>query len=207
MFADLRGKRLDKPSIFNAIVAPRPIAWVSTLDAQGSANLAPFSYFNLLANRPPTVVFSCANPDDRREKDTLANIRASGQFVINLVSRELLEQMHSTSTPVPAGVSEFEQFGIEPAPSENVRPPRVRHAPASLECELLQLVPIAPDLPQDIGGTAIIGRIVGLHLERRFIDGNGRFDSRAARLMARLGGNMYSELGEITELAPLARRE
>lgn len=207
MFADLRGKRLDKPSIFNAIVAPRPIAWVSTLDAQGTANLAPFSYFNLLANRPPTVVFSCANPDDRREKDTLANIRGSGQFVINLVSRELLEQMHSTSTPVAAGVSEFEQFGIEPAPSETVRPPRVRHAPASLECELLQLVPIAPELPQDIGGTAIIGRIVGLHLERRFIDGNGRFDSRAARLMARLGGNMYSELGEITELAPLARRE
>ncbi len=119
----------------------------------------------------------------------------------------MLEAMHATSRPVPHGVSEFELMGVEQVQSDHVRPPRVRDAPAAFECRLLQLVPVEPELPGDIGSTAVIGRITGLHVDPRFIDANGRFMSVASGLMARLGGNFYSELGTITELAPLARAE
>lgn len=205
VFFDLRAAALEKPSLLNAIVAPRPIAWVSTIDAQGVTNLAPFSYFNLLSNSPPTVVFSCVNPADRSEKDTLGNVRATGQFVINMVSRELLELMHRSSAPWPAGTSEFEHLRIDPVASAHVRPPRVRAAPAALECTLLHLIPIAPERPGEPGCTAVIGRVVGLHVAAHLLDARGRFSSREAGLVARIGGHGYAELGAITELAPVAQ--
>lgn len=204
MFLDILGDRSTRWTILNALVAPRPIAWVSSMDAKGHTNLAPFSYFNLLCNSPPTLIFSCMNPGDRQERDTLANVTATGEFVVNIVSRDLLDAMHATSAPVPRGVSEFDYAGITPEASVHVRPPRVHGAPAALECRVLQYLPIPPQRPGEAGCTAVVGRVLGVHVARELLDARGRFDSRRARLMARLGGPQYAELGEITELAAVA---
>ncbi len=204
MFFDLRNSRLVKPSIFNAIVAPRPIAWVSSSSIDGTINLAPFSYFTLLSSSPPTVIFSCVNPVDRREKDTLRNIRSSKEYVINMVSRAFLESMHVTSEPAPYGVNEFDMVNLPAIRSETVQAPRVDGTPAALECRLLKLVRIRPELPDDLGCTAVIGRVTGLYVASHFLDAAGHFRSIDAGLMARLGGNLYSELGQITQLASVA---
>lgn len=207
MFFDLRESPSPKPSIFNAIVAPRPIAWVSSASLDGRINLAPFSYFTLLSSSPPTVIFSCVNPVDRQDKDTLRNIRSSKEYVINMVSREFLEAMHLTSKPAPYGVNEFEMANVASASSETVRPPRVDGTPAALECRLLQLVEVAPERDGELGATAVIGRVTGLYVAEHLIDSSGRFRSIDAGLMARLGGSLYSELGNITPLAPVAHNQ
>jgi flavin reductase (DIM6/NTAB) family NADH-FMN oxidoreductase RutF len=204
MFVDLRTQRHDRPSIFNSLVVPRPIAWVSTVDADGLANLAPFSYFNLLASSPATVVFSCVNAADRDEKDTLSNIRATRQFVVNLVSRELLEAMHATSAPALRGVDEFELAGIARAAGTCVDAPRVLAAPAALECRLLQFLELPPEHQGELGATAVVGRVVGLHVADEFLDAQGRFDSVRACLVSRLGGPQYAGIGDITEIAPVS---
>lgn len=184
------------------MVAPRPIAWVSSRSAEGLDNLSPFSYFNLLNSNPPTVVFSCIAPTDRHEKDTLANVRATRQYVINLASRELLEQVHDSSQPLPHGTDEFATFGIGKAACARVDCARVAAAPVSFECELLQCLDIDP--PPGAGGmrcTAVIGRIVGLHVQQDLLDAQGRFDAVRARLVARMGGFQYAEIGTIIDMA------
>lgn len=200
MFIDVLGGHSSRWTLLNAIVAPRPIAWVSSIDAGGRTNLAPFSYFNLLSNSPPTLIFSCVTPADRSDRDTLSNVRDTGEFVVNLVSRDLLEAMHATSAPLPRGVSEFAAVGVASAASVHVRPPRVEAAPASLECRVLQYVPISPERPGEAGCTAVVGRVVGVHVAPECMDANGRFDTARAGLMARLGGPQYSRLGEILAL-------
>jgi len=205
MFFDLREARLSRPSLLNAIVAPRPIAWVSTLNEDGVVNLAPFSYFNLLTNSPPTVVLSCVNATDRPAKDTLRNIRRSGEFTISMVSRELLEVMHQSSAPMPFGVSEIDALGIDATPSTNVRPPRVRAAPAALECTLLQEIAVPAERPGDLGCTALVARIVGLYIAPHLLDDAQRFRTVDAHLVARIGGNFYAELGPLTEIASVAK--
>ena len=204
MFFDLRKSPLKKPSIFNAIVAPRPIAWVSSSSTDGNINLAPFSYFTLLSSSPPTVIFSCVNPRQGGEKDTLRNIRSSKEYVINMVSREYLEAMHSTSKPTPYGLNEFEMADIPSTPSETVQVPRVDGTPAALECRLLRLIRIRPEHEDDLGSTAVIGRVTGLYVAPHLIDSAGYFQSVDAGLVARLGGSLYSELGAITQLASVA---
>src|SRR5690606_22904809 len=139
MFLDPLSTSGFKRSLFNAIVAPRPIGWISTISHSGQVNLAPFSQFNLVSTAPPVVMFSCNTPDDRAEKDTLANVRETKEFVTNLVSWDLREAMNLTSTPCPHGVDEFELANLKKAPSVKVRAPRVADAPANLECELLQI--------------------------------------------------------------------
>jgi len=207
MFFDLRNASLAKPGILNAIVVPRPIAWVSSSSLTGDINLAPFSYFSLLSSSPPTVMFSCVNPTDRREKDTLRNIRDSKEYVINLVSKASLESMHLTSTPTPYGTNEFDIADLRSAPSENVIAPRVEGTPAALECTLHKLVTIDPERENDLGCTVVIGRIIGLYIAPHLLDEHGHFRSIEAGLMARLGGNLYSELGQITELASVAHKD
>lgn len=200
MFFDPRNAPGFKRTIFNAIVAPRPIGWISSVSAAGGANLAPFSHFNLVSTAPPTLIFSCNTPADRPVKDTIANVHATGEFVYNLVTRDLVEAMNATSAPVAYGVDEFELAGIEKAPSVHVRPPRVKASPAALECRLLRFVEIEPELPGDTKSTVVFGRIVGVHIAEGFLDANGRFDTARARPMTRLGGNQYAEAGPIFEL-------
>src|SRR6185295_8619634 len=123
----------DTYKLMIALITPRPIGWVSTLSPAGVPNLAPFSFFNGVGAFPPTVVFSVVNRGDGSKKDTLLNVEANGEFVINIASYDLREQVNGSSAELPYGVSEFERCGLTPEPSVRVRPPRVREAKAHME--------------------------------------------------------------------------
>ena len=174
-------------SPFNAIVAPRPIGWISTRGSLGD-NLAPYSFFNAVAYTPPQVIFA----SDR--KDTLRNVQETGVFCVNIVSRPLLEVMNATSATFPYGTDEFEAVGIEKAACQTIDCPRVAASPAALECRLVQIVPL------DGGADFLtIGRVEGIHLADAFIE-NGRFDLSKVHPMGRLGYFDYVEVSEIIEL-------
>lgn len=206
MFIDPQETPGFKRSIFNAIVAPRPIGWISTVGTDGDVNLAPFSQFNLVSTAPPVVMFACNTPQDRDEKDTVANVRATGEFVVNLVSWNLREQMNITSTQLPRGGDEFELAGLAKAACMKVRPPRVQASPANLECRVIRIVEIEPTLPGETRSTVVMGRVVGLHIQDEFIDAQGRFDTVKAQPTTRLGGYQYATVGEVVEMpAPFTR--
>ena len=206
MFIDPETSTELKRSIFNAIVAPRPIGWISSISRDGQINLAPFSHFNIVSTSPPVLIFSCNSPEDRPEKDTLANVRATGEFVFNLVSYDLRDAMNITSTAAPHGVDEFELAQLDKAPSIKVRPPRVAASPANLECRVLRIVEIVPELPGDTASNVVFGRVVGLHVQEQFLDGAGRFDTVKARPLTRLGGIQYASPGPIIEMKQPFRR-
>jgi len=208
MFLDPRHTPGFKRSIFNAIVAPRPIGWISSMGSDGSVNLAPFSQFNLVSTAPPVVMFACNRPAGGVEKDTVVNVRETGEFVVNLVSWDLREAMNMTSTPLPRGGDEFELAGLQKAACLRVRPPRVEASPANLECQLLRILDIEPESPGETFSTVIMGRVVGLHMKDELVDDEGRFDTVRARPMTRLGGFQYATLGEIIEMpSPFSRSE
>jgi len=200
MFIDPETSKDLKRSIFNAIVAPRPIGWISSISAAGEVNLAPFSHFNIVSTSPPVIIFSCNSPEDRREKDTLANVRATGEFVYNLVSYDLREAMNVTSTAAPHGVDEFELAQLQKGESTKVRPPRVAASPANLECRVLRIVEIAPEAKGETTSNVVFGRVVGLHIQDEFLDATGRFDTVKARPLTRLGGIQYAAPGPIIEM-------
>lgn len=195
-----------KRSIFNAIVAPRPIGWISSMSREGVANLAPFSQFNLVSTSPPVVMFACNTPADRVDKDTLANVRATGEFVVNLVSWNLREAMNLTSAPLPHGEDEFEAAGLAKAASHRVHPPRVAASPANLECRVIRLVRIEPAFPGETLSTVVFGRVLGLHIQDGYLDADGRFDTLKAQPATRLGGNQYATVGDVIEMAAPFRR-
>lgn len=166
---------------FKAIVAPRPIGWISTIDAEGRVNLAPYSFFNAVCERPPMVMFSSSGL-----KDSASNIRATGEFVCNLVTRRLAERMNQTSASLPHGFNEFEFAGLPAAPCRMVKPPRVAEAPAALECRLVQMIQL-----DDLDGAhtdqyLTIGQVVGVHIDRAYLK-NGLFDLLATRPIQRAG--------------------
>ncbi|MBU9194776.1 flavin reductase family protein [Burkholderia gladioli] len=200
MFLDPANTPGFKRTLFNAIVAPRPIGWISTVNARGEVNLAPFSHFNLVSTAPPVLMFSCNAPADRHEKDTVTNIRETGEFVTNLVTWSLREPMNTSSMNAPYGVDEFELAGLEKAPSVMVKPPRVAASPASMECRLLRIVDIEPTGPGETVSRVVFGRIVGVHLDERFVTEDGRFDTVLAEPLTRLDGNRYATVGKLDEL-------
>lgn len=173
---------------FKALIAPRPIGWISTVDASGQANLAPYSFFNAVAERPPLVVFSSGG-----YKHTLANAVATGEFVCSLATWDLREAMNITSASVAGGVDEFDLARLEKAPSRFVKPPRVAAAPAAFECKLLTTV----ELPAETAGhyTLAIGQVVGVYIDDAFITADGRVDTAAMRPIARMG---YMEYAVVT---------
>lgn len=190
-FIDLTVPSDFKRGIFNAIIAPRPIGWISTVDTDGVANLAPFSYFNLFSSLPPILAFSCNSPEDRDAKDTLANVRATGEFVYNMASLDLIEQVNLTSTPLPAGMDEFEFARLEKMPSVHVAPPRVAASPVNLECRVLKIVRFGEG-EGEIPTHVTFGQVVGVHIMERFLDGDGYFRTETAQPVARLGGAQYA---------------
>jgi flavin reductase (DIM6/NTAB) family NADH-FMN oxidoreductase RutF len=204
-FIDLTVKSDFKRGIFNAIIAPRPIGWISTVDSAGVPNLAPFSYFNIVSSLPPILAFSCNSPEDRQAKDTLANVRASGEFVYNMASLDLVEQMNATSTPLPVGHDEFEFAGLEKAASIHVVPPRVAASPVSMECRVLKIVRFG-DGEGEIPTHVTFGQVVGVHMKERFIDADGYFRTAEAKPVARLGGAQYAVSAEPFELERQFRR-
>lgn len=167
---------------FKALVTPRPIGWIGSVDAQGRANLAPYSFFNALSDRPPMVVFSSAG-----RKDSLRNIEATGEFTCSLVSHALREGMNLSSAPLAEGVDEFDAAGLAKAPSLRVKPPRVAAAPAALECRLWRTL----DLPGSY--TAVFGEVVAIYIDDALVK-DGRVDTGAMRLVSRLGYMDYGVL-------------
>ncbi len=178
-------------------ILPRPIAWVSTIAADGRTNLAPFSFFQGITANPPTLMFVPVNKRDGTPKDTLRNIREVPEFVVNLVSFGLGEKMNATAAELPHGESEFEAFGIGAAPSARVRPPRVAAAPVAFECTLHSIVQIGEG---PLAANVVFGRILAAHIHDEVLDASGAPDPAKLDLIGRLGGNAYSRTTERFEL-------
>jgi flavin reductase (DIM6/NTAB) family NADH-FMN oxidoreductase RutF len=176
---------------FKAIVAPRPIGWITSISAKGEINLAPYSYFNAVVSRPAVVMFSSEG-----FKDSVAFISETREFVCNLATWDLREPMNETSAPLPRGVNEMERAGLEAAPSRLVKPPRVAAAPCALECKLLKIVSM-----DDLNGTpldrhVVFGQVVGVHIDDRFIV-NGLLDTTAMKPIARCGYDQYAVVEDV----------
>lgn len=192
-------------ALLNEIVAPRPIAWISTLDAEGRANLAPFSHFNVISSAPPMVMFACNTPTDRALKDTVSNAIATKEFVVNMASYPQRDEMVETSAPMATGIDEFAQTGIAQAASRFVRPPRVALAPASLECRLERVIIIPGEGPGESDSQVVFGRVVGIQLRADLVDDRGRFQTLLAQPLGRLGGVDYVATSETFTLPPRFR--
>ena len=174
-------------------ILPRPIAWVSTISAEGITNLAPFSFFQGVTANPPTLMFVPVNNRQGAKKDTVRNIESVPEFVVNLVSFRLAEQMNATSALLPYGESEFEKFGVVPTPSDLVRPPRVAEAPVSFECRLLQIVNIGEG---PLAANVIFGSILVAHVRDDVLGADGKPDAGKLDLIGRLGGEAYTTTRE-----------
>ena len=182
-----------------AIVAPRPIGWISSKGRDGSVNLAPYSYFNAISEQPPMVMFSSA-PGGDTSKDSLRNVMETREFVVNVVSAALGDAMNVSSGSFPYGTNEFEKASLEIAACETVSVPRVKAAPAALECCLWQAIELpAPDNGQ--ASTMVIGTITGIHIADDVIV-DGKVDVAAYQPLARLG---YMDYAQITKLFPMQR--
>jgi flavin reductase (DIM6/NTAB) family NADH-FMN oxidoreductase RutF len=181
---------------FKAIVAPRPIGWISARSAEGAVNLAPYSFFNALSTRPYLVWFSSEG-----DKDSVTFARETGEFVVNLVSRNLTEEMNKSSVDAPRGVSEFGYSGLTAAPCVVVAAPRVAEAVAALECKVTEI-----HEPRDLAGNhagvwVVTGEVVGIHIDETVMT-DGLFDAVKAGNVARLG---YMDYSAVTETFAMRR--
>ncbi len=170
------------------VIAPRPIAWISTVSLSGNTNLAPFSFFTGVGAKPPSVVFCPSNRRDGTPKDSLKNILDNGEFVINAVPFRLAQAMNLSSAELPPEDSEFDLTGIETAQSFVVKAPRVLESPVSLECTLMHHLNLAPGPG---GANIVVGRIVQIHLDDDALDHEGWADPALLDLIGRLGGSSY----------------
>ena len=183
---------------FRSIVAPRPIGWISTVSAEGHVNLAPYSFFNALCGNPPIVGFASEG-----RKDSANNAIATGEFVVNLATRDFAEKVNITSTRVDEDVNEFEFAEIAGAPSLLVTPPRVKESPAALECKVTQWFELT-DLDGGITGrTVVVGQVIGVHIDENYLT-NGLFDVVKAGTIARLGYRDYAQVTELFSMRPPA---
>ena len=167
---------------FNAIVGPRPIGWISTRDAAGLLNLAPYSFFNAFNYTPPIVGFSSIG-----YKDTVRNIEATGEFVWNLVTRPLAERMNQTCAPVPPDISEFGLAGLTPVDSRVITVPRVAESPVSFECRCTQIVQLQGVDGEKVPSWLVLGEVVAVHIAQELLKG-GVYDTASAEHILRGGG-------------------
>ena len=187
MFYDARKNDHGLPhDPVKAIIAPRPIGWITSMSAKGEINLAPYSFFNGVSSRPAVVMFSSEG-----RKDSLAFILETKEFVCNLATWDLREAMNKTSAPMARGVNEMEQAGLAAAPSRLVKPPRVAASPCALECRLLQTVPISDIEGRSLDCHVVFGQVIGVHIDDRFIK-NGLLDTAAMKPIARCGYHNYA---------------
>ncbi len=170
---------------FKAVVVPRPIGWISTLSANGKANLAPYSFFNAFSDNPYYVAFGSGG-----YKDTLNNVETTKEFAVNLATFELRDAMNTTSTTKQE--DEFELAGLEKAPCRLIKAPRVAASPVTLECRLFQIVPLPAD-SGTVNDWMIMGKVVGIHIADQFIE-DGRVNSAAMKPITRLGYSEYSTI-------------
>lgn len=170
---------------FKAVMAPRPVGWISTLSPDGIANLAPYSFFNAFADGPIYVAFGSGG-----RKDTLRNVEATGEFAFNLATFELREAMNASSASVAQQVDEFDLARLTKAPCQFIKSPRVGESPVCFECKYFQTVPLPAD-DGHVNDWMVIGRVIGIHIDDRFIE-NGRVNTAAMQPIARLGYSEYT---------------
>lgn len=182
---------------FKAIIAPRPIGWISSISAAGEVNLAPYSFFNAIASTPvPLLAFASEG-----RKDSVANVESVGEFVWNMPTYALREAMNASAAPLPRGTSEFAHAGLETAPSRLVRPPRVAASPCALECRLVEVVRLKTAAGVPIDNYLVIGEVVGVHIDDAAIV-DGRFDTAGLQPIARCG---YADYAVVDRLFALPR--
>jgi flavin reductase (DIM6/NTAB) family NADH-FMN oxidoreductase RutF len=175
-------------------IVPRAIAWVSSVDANGNNNLAPFSYFTAVSGEPPMVLFCPGiRTTDNGQKDTYHNVKTTGEFVINFVNAANASAMNITATEVPADVDEFERAGLTPIPSKLVNVPRVKESPIHFECKLNQIVSVGD-------GHIVIGEVVYMHFDENVFKEGNYIDMEAYQPIARLAGPNYARLGEFFQM-------
>ncbi len=175
-------------------IGPRPIAFASTIDGNGQANLAPFSFFNVFSANPPILIFSPARSGrTNTTKDTYNNVKAHPEVVINVVNFDIVEQMSLASSPYPAGESEFVKSGLTPIPSDLVKPFRVKESPVQFECKVNQVIELGTE---GGAGNLIICEVVKFHIDESYLDENQLIDQQKIDLVARMGGNWYCRANE-----------
>jgi flavin reductase (DIM6/NTAB) family NADH-FMN oxidoreductase RutF len=179
------------------VVTPRPIAWVTTIDREGRVNLAPFSFFNAVGGNPPIVVFAPNRKRDGSKKDTLFNVEATGEFVVNAAVAELAEQVNLSSKELAHGQSEVELTGLSLEPSLKVRPPRLRESPVQMECRVKQVLQFGEGLTS---ANLVIGEVLLFHVADSVLDAHGRVDPRKLRTIGRLGGDYYCRTDDVFEM-------
>lgn len=179
-------------------IVPRPIGWISSVNEAGQPNLAPFSFFNAVCPNPPHVLF-CPNirGTDSSEKDTLHNVRRSGEFVVNLVTEALAEAMNQSATEFPPHVDEFAAAGLSPALSLTVAAPRVAESPIHFECEVAQIVDISSEPG---GGSVVIGKVRLLHVAESVLMGEDKIDLAALQPIGRLAGSAYCRVTDLFDM-------
>jgi len=187
--------------LMTGIIVPRPVALVSTVDRDGAANLAPFSFFCGVGSAPPTLLFcpalrSTTGMDPTRRKDTLRNVEETGEFVVNVVSDSIAAAANVTAAEVPPEIDEFELAGLTPVVSAVVRPPRVDESPAQMECKLMQVIYTSQ---QPGGGVIVLGEIVRFHVRADLVD-NFRVDPAGLDAVGRMAGNTWVRTRERIEL-------
>ena len=193
-------RELEQTAIYKlltGIVIPRPIGWISTISEDQIYNLAPFSYFNAVGDDPPHVMFSTVHSNNLN-KDTLNNVLATKQFVVNMVTEDLVEQMNLTSQPIAANESEFELAGLTPIASSLVKPPRVKECKITMECEMVHHYKL--ENSKTGGATIVIGKIVLFHIDESVLLDNYKINLDTYQPIARLAGSNYSKIGEIFSL-------
>lgn len=186
----------DRYALMIGLIQPRPIAWVSTISPDGRTNLAPFSFFTGICANPMTLCFAPVNDRHGKKKDTLLNVEATKQFVVNIATESNAEKMNQTSAPYPYGVSEFEKAGVTALPSIKVKPPRVAESPAAYECELVQIVRLGEG---PLSGNLIIGKVVQIHVDDR-IYREGKVSHKDLKTIGRMEGAWYSRTQDAFEL-------
>ena len=190
--ADLDNRNLY--GFFTSAIIPRPIAFVSTINAQGGVNLSPFSYFNVVSTRPPILIFAPVRQvRDGKQKDTYENIKEVPECVIHVVNFELAEKMNITSASYPSDINEFNEAGLTELPSDLVKPPRVRESPLAFECRVNQVI----ELGQGGGaGSLIICEILKIHVDKRVLNEHNKIDALKLGAIGRLGGKQYIRITE-----------
>lgn len=194
--ADLEWTTLYKLLI--GAVVPRPIGWVSSVNEQGASNLAPFSFFNAVCANPPLLLFCpMIRSRDGAHKDTLRNVRTSGEFVINIVSEDLAQAMNISATEFPPDVNEFQAAGLTAAPSVRVKPSRVAESRVHFECRVEQILEFGD---QPGAGSVVIGRILHVHVDESVLFDGDKIDLLALKPIGRLAGSSYTRVTDIFDL-------
>ncbi|MDE5447035.1 flavin reductase family protein [Bradyrhizobium sp. CSA207] len=174
---------------FNAIIAPRPIGWISSMNSQGQLNLAPYSFFNAFNYDPPILGFASIT-----WKDSVKNVADTGEFVWNLVTKDLGDQMNKTSSPVPHGVSEFDVAGLSTVPSRHVKVPRVLESRAAMECKVTEIIEFKNWKGEKVGGWLVLGEVVAVYIDKSLIK-DGVYQTALANPILRAGrGGDYVEV-------------